>query len=143
MTSSEEFLFIRKSDFQRMNDDLKILAQLTTCGVKRLARIDTFYQSPASNIKQAGWNSFRLSIVIAKSISTIQFAATSIPLPYLEEMLGNEIAQSLIVRIASILDDELDIFINNNKIPVSKKPRLYDRIEAVKKRFQMMQVFKN
>jgi hypothetical protein len=100
-------------------------------GKAMLNRIDEYHRAPAPDPFQENWNRFRLAIVAAEALPGVQFMASSLPIPNLE-IVDQLFLQNVVIRLASILDEKLEEVVDTRVLPIGKKPKLSQRIDAVR-----------
>jgi len=108
-----------------------MLLDVSLAGVALLDRIDEYHGPSAPDPFQELWNRFRLSLVAAEVLPTVEFQAAGQPVPFLE-MVDQLLLQSVVVRLASMLDEKLEEAIDERGLPIAKNPKLWHRIEAVR-----------
>jgi hypothetical protein len=101
-------------------------------GKALLDRVDEYHQAPATNPFQESWNRFRLAIIAAEALPAIEFQASRMPVPYFE-MVDELFLQSIVIRLASVLDEKLAEVVDERALPLQRRsPKLADRINAVR-----------
>ncbi len=109
---------------------LKMRHDIITGGQKIIGPDERFLTDLPAVIKDSIWARFRISNYLSQGMPSARLIAAATVLPESKQALQSE-TQNALVRVMSILDEELVEYVDQNDISTDKNPKLFHRLNAV------------